>query len=38
MSLVLKTKAGPSTVSPWDSETRLLAWLATCVAVFSFLF
>ncbi|HEY3972491.1 MAG TPA: hypothetical protein VGM18_05770 [Candidatus Sulfotelmatobacter sp.] len=24
--------------SPWDSETRLLAWLATCVSVFSFLF
>ena len=22
----------------WDSETRLVAWLATCVAVFSFLF
>lgn len=22
----------------WDSEIRLLAWLATCVAVFSFLF
>ena len=25
-------------VSPWDSEVRLLAWLATCVSVFSFLF
>lgn len=24
--------------SPWDSEVRLLAWLALCVAVFSFLF
>ena len=24
--------------SPWDSEVRLLAWLATCVAVSSFLF
>ena len=23
---------------PWDSEVRLLAWLATCVSVFSFLF
>ncbi|HEY1677554.1 MAG TPA: hypothetical protein VGG04_07615 [Candidatus Sulfotelmatobacter sp.] len=22
----------------WDSETRLLAWLATCVSIFSFLF
>jgi hypothetical protein len=32
-----KTKnASPS--SPWDSEVRLLAWLATCVSVFSFLF
>jgi len=38
MSLVPKSKAGPSPVSAWDSETRLLAWLATCVAVFSFLF
>ncbi len=28
-------KAAPSN---WDSETRLLAWLATCVSVFSFLF
>lgn len=25
-------------VSPWDSEVRLLAWLATCVSVLSFLF
>ncbi len=24
--------------SPWDSQVRLLAWLATCVSVFSFLF
>jgi hypothetical protein len=24
--------------SHWDSEVRLLAWLATCVSVFSFLF
>jgi hypothetical protein len=24
--------------SPWDSEVRLLAWLATCVSVFSFLY
>ena len=24
--------------SSWDSEVRLLAWLATCVSVFSFLF
>ncbi len=24
--------------SNWDSEVRLLAWLATCVSVFSFLF
>jgi hypothetical protein len=24
--------------SPWDSEVRLLAWLATCISVFSFLF
>jgi len=28
-------KAPPS--SPWDSEVRLLAWLATCVSVISFL-
>jgi len=26
------------TTSPWDSEVRLLAWLATCVSVLSFLF
>jgi hypothetical protein len=24
--------------SPWDSQVRLLAWLAICVSVFSFLF
>src|ERR1700737_3074232 len=24
--------------SRWDSKVRLLAWLATCVSVFSFLF
>ena len=24
--------------SPWDSEVRLLIWLATCISVFSFLF
>ena len=27
-----------ASTSPWDSEVRLLAWLATCVSVFSFLF
>ena len=26
------------TYSRWDSDVRLLAWLATCVSVFSFLF
>lgn len=26
-----------SPTSPWDSEVRLLAWLATCVSVISFL-
>jgi hypothetical protein len=25
-------------VSPWDSEVRLLAWLATCVSILAFLF
>ena len=25
-------------VSPWDSDTRLVAWLATCVSVLAFLF
>jgi hypothetical protein len=32
-----KMKSAPPS-SPWDSEVRLLAWLATCVSVFSFLF
>jgi hypothetical protein len=32
-----KMKIAPP-VSHWDSEVRLLAWLATCVSVFSFLF
>jgi hypothetical protein len=32
-----KVKNAPPS-SPWDSEVRLLAWLATCVSVFSFLF
>jgi hypothetical protein len=32
-----KMKSAPLS-SPWDSEVRLLAWLATCVSVFSFLF
>ena len=32
-----KIKNAPAS-SPWDSEVRLLAWLATCVSVFSFLF
>ncbi|HEY6369267.1 MAG TPA: hypothetical protein VIX37_01700 [Candidatus Sulfotelmatobacter sp.] len=32
-----KIKNAP-TSSHWDSEVRLLAWLATCVSVFSFLF
>jgi len=31
------TKNAPPS-SHWDSEVRLLAWLATCVSVFSFLF
>ncbi len=30
-------KTAPA-ISPWDSEVRLLAWLATCVSVVSFLF
>ena len=30
-------KKAPSN-TPWDSEARLLLWLATCVSVFSFLF
>ncbi len=32
-----KMKSAPPS-SPWDSEVRLLAWLATCVSVLSFLF
>jgi hypothetical protein len=32
-----KIKNAPP-ISPWDSEVRLLAWLATCVSIFSFLF
>src|SRR6202142_4578899 len=32
-----KIKNAPPS-SPWDSEVRLLAWLATCVSVLSFLF
>ena len=32
-----KLKNAPPT-SPWDSEVRLLAWLATCVSVISFLY
>jgi hypothetical protein len=35
MAKVIKNAPSPS---PWDSEVRLLAWLATCVSVFSFLF
>jgi hypothetical protein len=35
-----KIKNAPvaSPYSPWNSQVRLLAWLATCVSVFSFLF
>jgi hypothetical protein len=32
-----KIKNAPAS-SPWDSEVRLLAWLATCVSVISFLY
>jgi hypothetical protein len=32
-----KMKNAPPPSSPWDSEVRLLAWLATCVSVISFL-
>src|ERR1700680_1369314 len=32
-----KMKSAPR-ISPWDWEVRLLAWLATCVSVISFLF
>jgi hypothetical protein len=28
----------PPPSSPWDSEVRLLLWLATCVSIFAFLF
>lgn len=31
-------KAAPPSGSSWDSDVRLLAWLATCVSVLSFLF
>ena len=31
-------KQSQSPVSPWDTEVRLLAWLALCVSVVSFLF
>jgi hypothetical protein len=33
-----KPKKNVDVRSSWDSEIRLLAWLATCVSVFSFLF
>jgi hypothetical protein len=36
-SVPKKMKNAPPS-SPWDSEVRLLAWLATCVSVVSFLF
>ena len=32
-----KIKTAPPPSSPWDFEIRLLAWLATCVSVISFL-
>jgi hypothetical protein len=35
MPKAIKNAPSPS---PWDSEVRLLAWLATCVSVLSFLF
>jgi len=35
---MLKRKENTPVNSHWDSEVRLLAWLATCVSVFSFLF
>jgi hypothetical protein len=35
---VARIMKNPPASSPWDSEVRLLAWLATCVSVFSFLF
>src|SRR5271166_5839088 len=33
-----KRNKKPPAVSPWDSEVRLLLWLATCVSVLSFLY
>jgi hypothetical protein len=33
-----KQKKSAPAYSNWDSEVRLLAWLATCVSVVSFLF
>src|SRR5690349_22486346 len=33
-----KQKKSAPENSNWDSEVRLLAWLALCVSVFSFLF
>ena len=33
-----KSKPKPLPLSAWDSQVRLLLWLATCVSVFSFLF
>src|SRR5579862_8096182 len=33
-----KPAPAPPTASRWDSEVQLLSWLATCVAVFSFLY
>jgi len=35
---VPKKKKNAPASSPWDSEVRLLAWLATCVSVISFLY
>jgi hypothetical protein len=35
---VPKKQKNPPESSPWDSEVRLLAWLATCVSVISFLY
>src|ERR1700681_3115387 len=37
-SFVLKKVKNAPPSSRWDSEVRLLAWLATCVSVISFLF
>ena len=33
-----KPVKSPPPSSPWDSEVRLLLWLATCVSIFAFLF